>query len=534
VGQPDGGESDAGISADGVAPGVDAEPDAAGPDLDPRLVEGLWVTHVEVYQAVQIPVVFDGAAVVPRNSPVVTDRELFVRVYVEPQATWTPRPVTAEILVGDSLDTVAVMAANLIPTGPSTEADIGSTFNFTVPGNLVLPTTRFAVRLTSSEEPPVADGVSHQARYPLDGALADLGAQSDDGGLQIVIVPIRYEYDGSNRLPDTSATQLAIIEDLLLSLYPISRVTLTVREVVGWNDPPVMFTGNFDFSDLNQYLSDLKVSDGAPSATYYYALVQPDVSFSDYCGGTCTTGQSFVVSSPENGDFRVGGGLGYSGERWAWTLAHELGHMHGRGHAPCEVSGSDTGYPYPDGSIGVWGYDPRVGSLHDPAVYSDLMGYCDDRWISDYNFQNFWDRIIAVNNLPAQKSKQESGRTRIRTLSLRPGGFWEWGRKRTVRLPTDGPTRTVEILSSSGTVLERIDAPEVRDSQGGSTLLVPLDGDEVNLLPSNLNVVTQTASSEPIHCKRLPSNTGSGTGRRDLVSSKTADCTACNGRGNGG
>jgi len=419
---------------------------------------------------------------------------MYVRVYVEPQAGWAPRLVTAELLLGETADTATVMATDLTPTGPSQVADSGSTFNFTVPAAQVLTTTRFAVRLTAAEDVPVADGVSHEARIPLDGTLADLGAQSDDGGLDLVIVPIRYEYDGSDRLPDTSATQLAIIEELLLSLYPVSQVTLTVREVVGWNDAPVIFTGNFDFGDLNQYLSDLKVSDGASSATYYYALVQPDATFSDYCGGSCTTGQSFVVSSPENGDFRVGGGLGYSGERWAWTLAHELGHMHGRGHAPCDVSGTDTSYPYPGGSIGVWGYDPRVGSLHDPAVYSDLMGYCDDRWVSDYNFQNFWERILAVNNLPSQKFQQgsaptgsdpagsdpagsdpaDSGRTRIRTLSLQPDGVWTWGRDLTVHLPRDGATRTVELLSATGKVLERLDVPELRDSHGGRTLLVPL------------------------------------------------------------
>ncbi len=469
-GDPVGQQPDSAVVPD-AAPGPDAGPDAALPDPNPRLVTGLTISDVELYQAVQVPVASAGSAVTPTNAPVVADREIFVRVYVTPQAGWSPRAVTAELLLGSDVETATVLTAQLTPSGPSQVSNAASTFNFTLPADQVVVGTRFGIRLTSTDSEPVPDGVSHEARYPLDGTLAELGAQPDDGGLDIVIVPIRYEYDGSDRLPDTSPAQLAIIEELLLALYPISQVTLTVREAVGWDDSPT-WTGNFDFGDLNGYLSDLKVNDGAASATYYYALVQPDPTFSEYCGGSCVTGQSFVVSSPENGDFRVGGGLGYSGERWAWTLAHELGHMHGRGHAPCDVSGSDSSYPYSGGSIGVWGYDPRIGTLHDPAVYSDLMGYCDDRWVSDYNFSNFWDRMIAVNNLPSQKSAQSSSRTRVRLLREDPSGALVWGRTISVHLPLDAETRTV-VLSDSAGKDKLVQAPVLRDSHGGITLLVP-------------------------------------------------------------
>ena len=47
--------------------------------------------------------------------------------------------------------------------------------------------------------------------------------------------------------------------------------------------------------------------------------------------------------------------------------------------------GPDPDYPYPDGSIGVWGYDLLDGRLVDPST-ADLMSYCDPAWISDYSF----------------------------------------------------------------------------------------------------------------------------------------------------
>ena len=59
-------------------------------------------------------------------------------------------------------------------------------------------------------------------------------------------------------------------------------------------------------------------------------------------------------------------------------------------HAPCgEAGGPDPSYPYPDGSIGAWGYDFRDGgSLVHPRTGRDLMSYCNPRWISDYSFSN--------------------------------------------------------------------------------------------------------------------------------------------------
>ena len=74
----------------------------------------------------------------------------------------------------------------------------------------------------------------------------------------------------------------------------------------------------------------------------------------------------------------------------ATTIAHELGHNMSLYHAPCGgAGGPDSSYPYPDGSIGTWGYDFRDGGrLVHPRVGRDLMTYCSPRWISDYSFTN--------------------------------------------------------------------------------------------------------------------------------------------------
>ena len=69
------------------------------------------------------------------------------------------------------------------------------------------------------------------------------------------------------------------------------------------------------------------------------------------------------------------------------VVAHELGHNWGRNHAPCGgPAGVDPAYPHPDGSTGGYGLDVSTGTLKPPTT-SDIMGYCDPKWISDYTYK---------------------------------------------------------------------------------------------------------------------------------------------------
>jgi hypothetical protein len=73
----------------------------------------------------------------------------------------------------------------------------------------------------------------------------------------------------------------------------------------------------------------------------------------------------------------------------SWTLAHEIGHNWNYGHTRCAGSegGPDPGYPYPNGTIGAYGYDLWASTLKDKTAYKDLMSYCNPQWISDYTYK---------------------------------------------------------------------------------------------------------------------------------------------------
>lgn len=71
----------------------------------------------------------------------------------------------------------------------------------------------------------------------------------------------------------------------------------------------------------------------------------------------------------------------------------ELGHNLGRGHAPCGNPGYlDLEYPYPDGTIGGFGYDAAQDVWITPDR-RDFMSYCLYNWTSDYTFSQIvdWD-----------------------------------------------------------------------------------------------------------------------------------------------
>ena len=64
---------------------------------------------------------------------------------------------------------------------------------------------------------------------------------------------------------------------------------------------------------------------------------------------------------------------------------------------PAQIDGY---YPYSGASIGSWGYDMRTQTLLDPTAYTDMMGYCDPIWISDYSFAALYERVAEVEARP--------------------------------------------------------------------------------------------------------------------------------------
>jgi hypothetical protein len=442
----DAGPVDAGPRAEPDAGAVDAGPADAGPAAPPRLPTDVAIGEVSLYQAVKVTLASGGAAVARTSAPVVAGRDALVRVGVAPQAGFAARTLTCELELGGQR-----FSQTLGVHGASSDALPGSFFVFQVPAAALTPTATWSARLLDPAAAPVEGSAASAARIPASGGAAPLGARTDAGGLQLVLVPVQWNGDGSGRLPDTGTAQLQIIRDLLSALYPLVQLDLTVHAPLPYSGG-YTWSGNVDFGDVNAQLQQLRADDQAPDKAYYYALVAPEATFDAYCGRGCVTGQSYVVDDPADATLRVGSGQGWAGENAAWTLAHEVGHELGRYHAPCGAGSPDPQFPDPNGSIGVWGYDRRSGAFEDPGLVSDFMGYCDDTWASDYTYGAIFDRLLAVHGAAPRGL---ATRRPFRFLAVDGLGHTAWRRPLQLRKAPSGPQALATWLDEGGAVLGR-------------------------------------------------------------------------------
>lgn len=373
-----------------------------GDGVDPtavRLAADLSITEVAIYQGVAIPLMRNGAVVAERNAPVIVGREALVRVFVARREDYTPRALTATLRLGDQ-----VLTDTRTITGDSTDESLDSTFLFHIPAGATAGIARdlsWSIALADPAAPTVALGEPSSARFPLDGASSPLDA-IETGTVRVLLVPLSYEADGSGRLPDTSPEQLERFRRAMYTQFPTTGLELSVHAPVPFGKDVPSMNG---FDPVDTALVALRTKEQPPADLYYFGLISPTATRDAFCARGCTTGRSHIESDPLDASQRVGAGLGFPGDAAADTFVHELGHLHGRRHAPCLTRDADPDYPYPKGQIGGWGWNILSSTLM-PPTSTDFMGYCDNSWVSDYTYRGLAERIVAVNTA--------AGRLRVR------------------------------------------------------------------------------------------------------------------------
>jgi hypothetical protein len=248
-------------------------------------------------------------------------------------------------------------------------------------------------------------------------------------------------------------------------MYPVADVELTVREPVPTR---VALTATAGWANMLDAIRETRAHDGAPDDLYYFGLVAPADSKGAYCGMSCITGLSFRPG-PDDAVTRVSLGLGYTGSGTADVMAHELGHAHGRSHAPCGgPKDPDPAFPYPQGQIGVWGYDGRADAPLRPPTASDVMSYCSPRWVSDYTYRGLADRSAVVNRgvegTVALAKPLMLASQRWRTMVVDESGLAHWGGN--AEGPPPGTPVQADLLDGLGAPVGKLEvrAVEVTDT----------------------------------------------------------------------
>ena len=394
---------------------------------DPSLIpaDGATITAIALYQAVERPLMKNGTAV-SSDIPIIAGRDGMLRIFYSAGGSTL---ATARITIGDG----APISQPVTLAGSSSQGSLASTINVAIPGARFTTAASYKVELLVPKG--TARGTNLAATYPAQGS-APLQAKSSGPGLKIVLVPITYAADGSNRVPDTSPAQQQRYREFVYKMYPTPNVTVIVKPGISWSQQ-VAPSGNGWGQLLNAIVS-YRQQQKAASDEYYYGVFNAAPTFGSFCTGGCVAGLS-MIAGPNDAMARAGIGIGFSGDDSASAAAHEIGHEHGRGHAPCGVSqGIDPAFPHPNAGIGAWGYDLTSKQLVDPS-HADLMSYCHPEWISDYNYKAIFNRLKLVNNAawidgPAQAFER---------LAVDGSGQGAWLSPIDVSAPSGEPTEMV-------------------------------------------------------------------------------------------
>jgi hypothetical protein len=404
---------------------------------------GVTITGASLYQGVE-RVLDERPQPGVAEIPLIAGRAGLVRVFYQTDAAYDGREVDATLTLGgrDFTHHGTLYQA-------SAPESLASTLTFEIPGDAIAGDLSLAVRV---EQLGAAADDNAGARFARDGAeLPELHAPH---ALEVVMVPLRYDADGSGRLPDTSPEQLERYRQMLFALYPVAEVRLSVHD-------PVPLAAPFTFAGISDALAvvvDLRAAEAPADNVYYYGLAVPTETRTELIG-VGPTGLATTNAINDDPSLRAAVGIGYFGGDTYATMAHELGHLHGRAHAPCGgATGTDPAYPYPGGAIGISGYDAARGVLHGAEEAFDILGYCQPYWVSDYTYAAFDATIHLVESMVAQSrhTPYPLGGRWLRAIE-RPDGSLRWLAPIERMAPIeraapsgDQPTRTVHIETSRG------------------------------------------------------------------------------------
>ena len=384
--------------------------------------------------------------------PLVKNRNGYLRVFVIANSTNTAAPdVRVRFYNGGPVDSTLILPQGLsVPTAVD-ESSLSYTWNVPVSGTLIQPGLSIQAEVDPGNVILESDETDNL--FP---AVGQLGTDIRTvPALRVTFVPILQTASGlqGNVTPGNKDAFL----DMTKRMQPIDSVDAVVG--VPYSTTWTLQANGDGWAELLGEFDAAMAADGR----YYYGVAK--VSYSSGVAG---------VAYVSNGSANAYAALGWdylTNGSGSVVAAHELAHNWGRNHAPCGgPTGVDPSYPQPDGSIGSYGLDVTTQTLKASSL-SDIMGYCDPKWISDYSYQGVLDYRIAhplvmsaEAGQPVQPSLLVWGHIRDGELVLEPS-FQVNARP---RLPVHPGPYSIEARAEDGTTLFALSfAPnEVADVPG--------------------------------------------------------------------
>ncbi|MBC8087947.1 MAG: Ig-like domain-containing protein [Phycisphaerae bacterium] len=311
----------------------------------------------------------------------VANREAVARVYLRGSRTGIGS-ATVRLRAFQGATLLQTFTANVNPTLTVDEGCCSA--NISIPASVV----RAGVSIIADADPANAIAESNETdnSFPLSGTPLALNV-STVPDFNITLVPVRQ--NRSNLLGVANNTILSMLK----SIWPLATVNVRTRATPLAIDYTLV-SGSFD--EWGFLVRDMELARRAdPQAQYYYGLARV----------TYTSGVLGLAGGiPALSAVGLDEGSSFGAAEARLTLAHEMGHTIGLRHAPCGgAAGPDPAFPFADGRAGAFGLDIASGNILKVPSGHDVMSYCDNQWVSVYNYRNVFDqRARNPNGVPAQ------------------------------------------------------------------------------------------------------------------------------------
>jgi hypothetical protein len=320
--------------------------------------------------------------------PLVKDRNGYLRVFVVADRVNTALPSVKVRYFNGALpvDSVTILPPPLATSTPTAvdESSLRYSWNVPVPGPRIQ--TGLAVSAEVNPTGAVMETNLSDNTYPAVGPLA-LDVRTVPA-LNVTFVPVLQRGIPLSRrlrgnITDGNKDQFL---ETTRKMHPVAAVNAFVHAdyTTTTTDTLQRLNGNNAWSTILREIDVLRIAE--QSSRYYYGVAK--VSYSSGVAGVAYVSDPTLGSRPAalGWDYLPSGSL---------VAGHELGHNWARNHAPCGgPTGIDPQYPEPDGSTGTYGLDVATQTLEPPTV-SDIMGYCDPKWIGEYTYRGVMNYLLS-------------------------------------------------------------------------------------------------------------------------------------------
>ncbi len=400
------------------------------------------IANVHVTQATQR---LDGSVAL------VAGRDALLRVFVQATVANTAQPaVRVRVYDGATLlrnVTIAAPAANVRTS--VAQGTLQSSWNLLVPAANMRPGLRVLAELDPAGAYPDANAADNV--WPAGGSPQSITTHN--------VPPFTVRFVPVITGALTGNVSNGNYEQFLVTtrrLFPISQVVADVRApftssatVLQSND------ANGAWLTVLSEMNALRTAEAAPGQ-HYYGVVATSY-------GSGIAGYGYVP-----GRAAIGWDKLPSGDNVA---AHEWGHNFSRSHAPCGVTG-DPNYPYAGGVIGQIGWNGTTNTLVQ-ANATDVMSYCGNNWISDYNWSAVLQYRGVLPNVVA--GNIAAGAT---SAAMEPqDGLLVWGRVVDGRIELEPAFRVRAPVSAASTGTHRV---ELLDTDGAALQTVSFSAERVD------------------------------------------------------